>query len=238
MSAHDFLDSLRRLIGMVERDCADVVVKNMCLNDTVQELSTDKTEFSIDRCGGSSSVRPALRGVVGERRIGVLQISDGHQPVVDPQIWQAVPHKHVEPAKCLAKGEEDRSYDGKPQVAQHNKLSILCLVQRAAGVEVVDATQKTVLLAPASSLSLVFVVVVASDVGDDIHWPSSKLLSDKIEKSCNWCFLSQLVELVSEAADPAGKLISCLWHEYHVPFHVASGFMVLPVRDFPREIWH
>lgn len=77
MLAHDFLDRFCRLICVVEGDSADIVVQNMRLYYTVQELTTDEAEFSIDRCRSSSSVVPGIASVVRKRWIGVLQESDG-----------------------------------------------------------------------------------------------------------------------------------------------------------------
>lgn len=101
----------------------------------------------------------------------------------------------------------------------------------------VDTVHETVLLALSSSLTLSLVVVVAGDVGDDVHGPASNLLTDQVEKSSDWSLLSQLVQLVSETTDLGGILVSCLWDENHVSFHVTGGLVVLAVGDLPREVW-
>lgn len=62
---------------MVEWDCADIVVKNMSLDDTVKKLSTNEPKLSIDGCSGSSSVRPAFATVVRKRWVSVLEKGDG-----------------------------------------------------------------------------------------------------------------------------------------------------------------
>lgn len=58
MTAHDWLDGLRGLVGMVEWDSADVVVEDMGLDDAVEELTADETEFTVDSCGGATNVVP------------------------------------------------------------------------------------------------------------------------------------------------------------------------------------
>jgi len=65
MATHHFLDSLGGFIGVVEWDGADVVVKNVRLDNTVEELATNEAEFTIDGCGCATDVVPGLRGVVG-----------------------------------------------------------------------------------------------------------------------------------------------------------------------------
>lgn len=77
MSAHNLLDGIRSLVCVIERNCADVVVQNVGLDDSVKELSANETEFSIDRGSRSSSIRPAFASVMRERRIGVLKVGDG-----------------------------------------------------------------------------------------------------------------------------------------------------------------
>lgn len=75
--AHDGLDGLGGFVGMVEGDRAHVVVENMGLDDTVEEMSANKTEFAIDCRGGATHEIPLLGGVVGERRVSVLEESNG-----------------------------------------------------------------------------------------------------------------------------------------------------------------
>jgi len=78
MSAHDLLDRLSCLIGVVEGDSRDIVVKNMGLNNTMKKLSTDETKFTIN-CGCStSSIGPGFSCVVRKRWVGVLKECDGN----------------------------------------------------------------------------------------------------------------------------------------------------------------
>lgn len=78
VAAHDGLDGLRSLVGVVEGDGADVVVKDVRLDDTVQELSANKAKLTIDGGGSAANVVPALTTVVRECRIGVLKVRDGN----------------------------------------------------------------------------------------------------------------------------------------------------------------
>jgi hypothetical protein len=73
MLAHDGLDGLGGLVGMVERNGADVVVQNVGLDDAVEELAADKAEFAVDGGGGAAGVGPGSWGVVREGGVGVLQ---------------------------------------------------------------------------------------------------------------------------------------------------------------------
>lgn len=76
--AHDLLDGLGSLIGIIERDRGNVVVSNMGLDNTVKQMTADESKFTINGCCGATNVVPAFRVVVGKCRIGVLEESDGN----------------------------------------------------------------------------------------------------------------------------------------------------------------
>lgn len=77
VAAHDGLDGLGGLVGVVEGDSADVVVQDVRLDDTVQQVAADETEFTINGCGSALDKGPLLASVVGQSRVGVLEEGDG-----------------------------------------------------------------------------------------------------------------------------------------------------------------
>ena len=83
--AHDLLDGLAGLVGVVEGDGADVVVQDVGLNDTVQDVTADEAKVTVNGGRGSASEVPHLRLVVRESGIGVLEVSDGN-------CWQSLAH--------------------------------------------------------------------------------------------------------------------------------------------------
>lgn len=46
--AHDRFDSLAGLVGVVERDGGDVVMKDMGFDDAMEEVAADETEVAVD----------------------------------------------------------------------------------------------------------------------------------------------------------------------------------------------
>ena len=78
MLAHDRLDGLGSLIGVVEGDGADVVVQDVGLDNAVKKRTTDEAHLAIDSGGGSANIVPLVGGIMGQRRVGVLKESDGH----------------------------------------------------------------------------------------------------------------------------------------------------------------
>lgn len=64
--AHDRLDGLGGLVGVVEGNGADVVVQDVSLGDAVEEVATDESHLAINRGSGTTDVVPFLGSVVRE----------------------------------------------------------------------------------------------------------------------------------------------------------------------------
>lgn len=75
--AHDALDGLGGLVGVVEGDVADIVVQDVGLDDTVEDVAADEAKVTVNGGGGATDEVPHLRLVVGEGRIGVLEEGNG-----------------------------------------------------------------------------------------------------------------------------------------------------------------
>jgi hypothetical protein len=78
MATHYWLDSLGRLIGMVEGDGANVVVENVGLNYTVKKSAANETELAVDSCGSTTDIVPATRLIVRKSGIGVLKVGNSN----------------------------------------------------------------------------------------------------------------------------------------------------------------
>lgn len=78
MLAHNFLDGFAGLVRIVEWDSANVVMKNVSLDDAVEKFTADETEFTIDcRCGATCEV-PDGSVIMRKTRIGMLEVGDGN----------------------------------------------------------------------------------------------------------------------------------------------------------------
>jgi hypothetical protein len=56
--AHDGLDGLGGLVGVVEGDGGDVVVEDVGLDDAVEDLAADETELAVNGGGGTTGKVP------------------------------------------------------------------------------------------------------------------------------------------------------------------------------------
>jgi hypothetical protein len=70
--AHNRLDGLGSLIGVVEWDGRYKVMENVCLNNAVEKGTTDKAKFAIDGSSSPTGEVPGLGVVVRKSGIGVL----------------------------------------------------------------------------------------------------------------------------------------------------------------------
>lgn len=236
MLSHDLLDGLGGFVGVVEGDGADVVVKHVGLYDAVEELSTDEAKFTIDGRGCSTDIVPGFWGVMREGWVGMLEESDCNQPVIYPQVWSEIPNSHV--GESVSPGEEGENGDGdgKTEITQKNEFGILGFKQRARWVEVVDTSRIAVLLSYSSSLRLLLVMIMTSDIGDQIQRPAEKLLSNGMDDGSDWSLLSQLVNLVNELVNSSSVDLAGLGDKDHVTLHVTGGLVVLSMGDLPREV--
>ena len=78
MLAHDRLDGLGGLVGVVEGNGGYKVVKDVGLDDTVEERTADETELAVNGCGSTACKCPGVSFVVRECGISVLEVRNGH----------------------------------------------------------------------------------------------------------------------------------------------------------------
>lgn len=156
--------------------------------------------------------------------------------MVNPEVGNKVPDGHVVETELLDEEVQSSGHQTDTNIAQDDELSVTVLVQRAARVEVVDTTAEAVMLALAATLALALVVVVAGNVGEEVVGPANKLLEDEHKKSESGGLLSKMSELVGHLSETSSLLLAGSGNENHVTLHVASGLVVLSVRDLPAEV--
>ena len=145
--------------------------------------------------------------VLAIRKVGRKRLTE---PVINPEIWQSIPDQQIGPAEGATEVEQDGASQKEPKVGQQNQTLVLLLIQRAERVEVVDATI-TVLATDALTFRLLMMVVVASDIHDEIQRPSEDLLGNEVSCGEDWSLFEKLVHLVHEPAHFRGMLIPRAW---------------------------
>ena len=76
MFAHDWLDGLGGLVGMVEWDRADIVMQDVGLDNAVEQLTADEAELAVNGRCSATCIGPGGGSVVRKRWVGVLEKSD------------------------------------------------------------------------------------------------------------------------------------------------------------------
>lgn len=76
--AHDGLDGLGGLVGVVERNGGYKVMEDVGLDDTVEEMTADEAKLAVDGCGSTARECPGMSFVVRKGGIGVLEVRNGH----------------------------------------------------------------------------------------------------------------------------------------------------------------
>ena len=157
--------------------------------------------------------------------------------MVHPEVRKEIPDEHVLESVGLAKSNQDGHGDGEAKITQKDELCVLGFIQRACGVEVVDASKEAIDPALSTTLKLTLMIIVASNVTKQIHGPSENLLANRVKKGSDWSFFGQLIEFVDKLSNTAGVHVTSLGDENHVTLHVSGGFVVLAVGNLPREVW-
>lgn len=101
----------------------------------------------------------------------------------------------------------------------------------------VDTSEPTVNLALSTTFMLTLVVIVASSIGEKVHWPAQEVFTDGADNGGDWGFLSQLMKFVNEFSDAGSIILASLGYEDHITLHVSSCLVVLAVGDLPGEVW-
>ena len=158
--------------------------------------------------------------------------------MVHPQIREKIPDSQVGPPVLVPDKEKDTGGDCETHVAQQDQFGILCLIQRARRVEVVDAAEKAILLALATAFGLTLMVVVTGDVGGNVIRPANQLLADHVKSGVDGGLFRKLGKLMNIISHPRGKIFTSLRYKDHVTVHVTCSLMVLSVGYLPGKVRH
>lgn len=154
--------------------------------------------------------------------------------MIHPQIRTKVPNRDVGQTPNLNGLVKEVHGHGNADIAQQNPLGITVLIQRTAGVEMIDTTEQSIPLSNSTTFRLALVVGVSGNVVDKVKGPSQKLLADKVHQGCNRGLLGQLSDVMANTTGVAARvLLTRLGNKNHVTFKMSSCLMVLSVGNLP-----
>jgi len=134
--AHDFANVDGGFAGVVEGDRGHEVVADVGADDVVEEMRVDEAEITIDGCGCAASESPGFGVVMWHACIGVLEESDGHNPVVNPQPRHSPKHNNIPATKYLSCHHQRSNHHSHHQITQHNQMQLLFLEEHRIFSEV------------------------------------------------------------------------------------------------------
>lgn len=130
-TAH-LLDGLGRLLGVVVGDAVVDVVQDVGVRDAVPQRVED-TEGAVD--GGELAAHggEGALAVVGDVRVGVLQVGDGHEVVVDDEVGDDVVARDGGEAKGVDAVAQDAEGREEGHVALHHEPEVCGARRRVRG---------------------------------------------------------------------------------------------------------
>lgn len=126
--------------------------------------------------------------------MGVVQVGDGNQPVVDPEIGNSIQERNLPGAHEGREVIQSASDNQQAQVSDRNLLGLLAGEQGAQRVEV--AVSQSVRTRRSSLVGET--LVAGADVKQQIELPSEDLVSQKSDGMVERCLLNKLDELAQK----------------------------------------
>lgn len=221
---HHLLDGLGGLPGIVEGNTQHVVVEHMGLDDIVENVLTNEPKITIDGSSSTTGKSPLLLRVVGHGGVGVLEESDKHKPVVDPEPWEKPVHQNGKTAKRLNSAVDTEDHAQNANVTEHNVPELVLLENGRFG--------RIVGLGPPGNTGN----RLACGVGGQVELQAAELLENKNPQCPDWRLLQDFTDLARSMA--LNKFLLGVGNENHVSGQMARGLVVFGVGEFPREVGH
>lgn len=188
MLAKELLERSGGLGGIVVRNLAADVVRDVVFANRVHKVRTDGTEhLPVDSAQSATLEVPLLAVVVREHRIGVLKVRDHDEPVVDHQVRNKVVLGNSRDATSVVTEKSEETAHGKEAgVGDEDLLTVTSVENERVGVEVCDnqivskptrsrqpyKSRQQELILTVGSLR---VPVLARSVGKEVRRPAEEL---------------------------------------------------------------
>nr|ACL52983.1 unknown [Zea mays]ACL53151.1 unknown [Zea mays]ACL53170.1 unknown [Zea mays]ACL53198.1 unknown [Zea mays]ACN35830.1 unknown [Zea mays] len=206
-------DRLGGLHGVVVRHGGEEVVRDVRVRDVVEHAVEDAV---VAVHGGQRAAQPVplARVVVGERRVGVLQVGDEHQPRVHDQQRHGV-HAHHPPDPERRRQLVQPERHGHDAGVRDEDLGALpVVVDGAVGVEVAGEAR----VRPPRRVGRQVQRPPEGELHHDVHHPADRVV-------------------VHVRGVPRQRLL-LLGHEHLVALQGPRVGVVAPVAVLPREVGH
>ena len=206
------------------------MVDNVLVNDAVEEVLANKAKVTVDGSESSLDKGPAVGLKVVDIGVGVVEVGDGDEPVMNPHVGGDVQEKDSPPAKHAGGEVDGIAHNGQAEIGQSNEDGLAGTEDGAGGLKVAHAQ-------PAGGLALL-ADGAGRDVEEEIHLPSGNLMGDELEQRDDGRVLEQLGVEVQVGQAALALLRDAAGDKHHVLLHVAGEAMVAVVGELPAEVGH
>lgn len=164
--------------------------------------------------------------------MGVVEIGNGNQPVVDPDVRNNPEESNSLPVEHLGGLVKSEARDGETNVGDDDEVSLLGKEKDAPGIEVAATLGEPAPLVVVPDTAL----VASGDVEKEVSLPAEELVEEQFEGGDDRGVLGHLLEGLDGNAKLAGDLLNSTRDEHEILLDVAGEAVVTGVRDFPRKI--
>lgn len=220
------------LVGVVEGDPGEQVVDDVRVNDAVEQVGSNEAKVAIDGAEVANGEVPGILAVVRNIRVGVVQVGDGDQPVVNPDVGNDPQERNRLPVKNLSRLVEDEAGDSKTNVGDDDEVGLLGKEENTPGVEVAAALVEPAFLVVVANTAL----VASRDVEEEVGLPAEELVGKQLDGGDNGRVLGELLKGLDGDAHFIGHLLNGARNEDEVLVDVAGEAVVAGMRDLPGEI--
>lgn len=220
----------RQMFLAVGQGSREKMVDNVVIDNVVEKYTADPAEVTVNRGEGSLDKGPSLSFVVVNLGVVVVEVGDGHKPVVNPEVRHEVQQGNSLPPNDSAGEIEGAENETQAQVGVGNVQGLVGAEDGRGGLEVAHAP-------PAHVLAL-HAVLAGSGVGQEVRLPASQLVEEELEHLDDWHILEELGVQVQVGQSLAGALLDGLGDKSHVLLHVAGEAVVTVVAVLPGEVRH
>lgn len=219
MLTKNLLDGFGTLAAIVEGNTRHKVVQNMSLNNVMEDVLANEAKVTINSGSGTTGKVPLSNIVVRKSRVRVLQVSDEHEPVVNPEVGHKVVQRHGGETPLLNRQVDESHGDQDTNIRNNDIHEVLLVKNRRDREEVVDNHLGSVR------------VLLASDVGEEVHNPAKELLEKNVPKSKDGGVLGSLGDVSN-----GKELLLGLGNKNHISLKVTSGLVMLTMRNSPGVV--
>jgi len=218
---------------MVERNAREEMVNNVELDDTMEQLTADKSKVSVNSGQSALFESPcALLEVLG-LVVVVVKVGNSDEPVVDPKVRKTVEQCNLSQTHNLSGVVKTVTNSEKTEIRNQNSQSLRRKVDGGHGREMTEVLSSARILGKCQTL------VAGRCVEEHVSLPADELMSNKEDQADNRGILSHVEDLLDLRLNFSHgvRAAACLGgNKGSVLLHMVGVSVMSSMAVFPREV--